>query len=157
MSLVSISKSLRIPKVSTQFAPNAESERFQDPRYSICPAWNHQDNLGREVSYFSFDSLTAGCNDPSQRITIENWLRPSYHPYLNAQGIEEDDISYSYASSFANHDTMNVRRDESFKQYGQYQLGGPVHPLDKPMSNAATAFEATRERERVARALQRKV
>jgi len=153
MADVSISKALRIPKVSTAFAPNAESERFQDPRFSVCPAWNSQDNLGRNVSYFSFNSLTAGCHDPMQRIVVENFLRPSYHPYLNAQGISEDE--YSFGSSFGGYDTAGVRRDEAYHNYGDYQIPGPTKDLGSYMSPTATSFEFQRERDRQNRALRR--
>ena len=130
---MSITKSLRVPKVSSEYAANAESERFQDPRFNVCPAWNGQDNLGRGVSYYSFDSLTAGCHSAEQRIDIENALRPDYHPYLNTEGIDAED--QQYGSSFGGrYDTFGLNRDQAYKTNARYGNVGPTGDIAAPMT-----------------------
>lgn len=132
MSL-SITKALRVPKVSAEYAANADSERFQDPRFNVCPVWNGQDNLGRGVSYYSYDTLTAGCHDASQRIDIENALRPDYHPYLNTGGIDADD--QQYGSSFGGrYDTFGLNRDQAYRMNAEYGNMGPKKDLASPMT-----------------------
>lgn len=154
MSL-SITKALRVPKVSAQYAANAESERFQDPRFNVCPVWNGQDNLGRGVSYYSFDSVTAGCHSAEQRIDIENALRPNYHPYLNTDGIDAD--SQQYASSFGGrYDTMGVNRDQAFKLNARYGNVGPTGDLSAPMTPAQWALQQEQLHQKNRRFMSRK-
>lgn len=160
MSAISIGSALRTPKVSSQYAPNADSERFLDPRLNVCPIWNGQDNLGRQVGAYTFNMLSgaAGCWDPMPRILIENAVeRPNYHPYLNTEGIygedEDGDILQYEGCSFGGTDTLGVRRDEAFGRYGNYGLHtGQVNGVP----NHRTDFESNMERQRLSRALRRK-
>jgi len=154
MSL-SITKALRIPKVSSDLASNVASERFQDPRFNVCPTWNGQDNLGRGVSYYSYDSLSAGCHDPSQRIEIENALRPNYHPYLDTNGIDGE--SQQYASSFGGrYDTMGMNRDQAFKMNARYGNVGPTGDIAAPMTPQQWATQQEELHQRNRRIMSRK-
>lgn len=44
----------------------------------ICIPWGGRDLVGRPVSENSFYTKAAGCNTPSDRVTVENTLRPQY-------------------------------------------------------------------------------
>ena len=154
MSAISITKALRVPKVSQQYVNNVYSERFQDPRFNVCPVWNGQDNLGREVGYYTFNNLTNGCNDPMQRIEIENNLRPNYHPYLNTEGIDAEDQQYS--SSFGGrYDTAGIRRDEAYRMNAEYGNVGAEKPLGSTRTLMGQAINSDEERIRFRRAMQR--
>ena len=165
MAEVSITSALRVPKVYSGYAENVATERFQDHAFSVCPQWTGQDNLGREVPYFSENNLAAGCHDPSARMDIENDLRPSYHPYLNVQ----DGISGDTTSSFGGYDTLGVRRDESFRfpssgngqtqrvQGGRRAQGGRVSNGSKFYSvKYNKGLNAKSEQSRISKVMQRR-
>jgi len=92
MSTISLEKAIRTCKVDTAWAPRLESDRFLNPNTMVCPAWNGVDTAGRPVSSNSFNTKNAGCNSASDRVLVENDLRPQYIEYvtLDASGIRGD-------------------------------------------------------------------
>lgn len=90
MANISLQGSIRTCKVDTGYAANIESDRFLNPNLSVCPTWNHRDNLGRYVCADSFNTKNAGCNSPLDRVDVENHLRPQYVEYttLDAAGFQ---------------------------------------------------------------------
>lgn len=123
MAGISLTSAIKVPKVSAEFAANAQTDSLHD----VCPVWNHQDNFGRTVPYQSMKVLKGGCHDPSARMDIEMDLRPSYHPYLNLPGLDQDFTklntrTQNYGSSAGGYDTLGVRRDEAFGHYNDIEL-----------------------------------
>ena len=85
----SILSSIAGPKVTTGNASQLSSLGIFDPDRQVCPQMANVDvNSGiMNVSRDSIMTLSAGCNDPLQRIHVENALRPQYSEYLNASAI----------------------------------------------------------------------
>ena len=42
----------------------------------VCPLWNGVDTTGRTVCEYSYWTKNAGCNSATDRVIIENDLRP---------------------------------------------------------------------------------
>ncbi len=90
MANVSLQGSIRTCKVDTGWASKMESDRFLNPNVMQCPVWNSRDTAGRRVAFDTFYTKREGCNSASDRIVVENHLRPQYAEYvnLNANGIQ---------------------------------------------------------------------
>lgn len=144
-----ISQAITTPKINTGLSVNVYSDRFQNHAHNVCPIHTHHDLYGRPGHAYSIDMLTAGCHDPQLRITVENALRPSTHPYLNTDGLEGD--SYSYASSLQGYDTMLggkvPGRDSGFGFNAAYQV---------PQTDYASMYAHDQEVKQRNRAVQRK-
>ena len=86
---ISLNGSLRTCKVSTGWANRIQSDRFENPNLMVCPVWNGRDLAGRPACASSFYTKSPGCNSSSDRVLVENNLRPQYMEYiqLNAAGI----------------------------------------------------------------------
>ena len=67
-----------------------QSDRFLNSDNLTCPLWNGLDLTGRPVCPDSYVTKTAGCNNPLDRVMVENEQRPKYFQYLtlNAAGLE---------------------------------------------------------------------
>ena len=89
---ISLNKSVRTCKVNVGWAPRIQSDRFENSDAMMCPVWNGRDLAGRAVCADSFYTKREGCNSSSDRITVENSLRPQYMEYvtLDAAGIDGD-------------------------------------------------------------------
>jgi hypothetical protein len=61
-----------------------QSDRYNNPQSKVCPVWNGIDNTGRPVNEHSMKIKSAGCNDPTDLITIENEKRPQYSLIITA-------------------------------------------------------------------------
>jgi hypothetical protein len=166
MSQLSISSSLRIPKVSTYLAGHADSERILDNRFNVCPVTNLQDVYGRDVSANSLNILSApGCFSADARIAVENVVsRPSYHHYLAIGALDEDaadlygfdpNTDHQFGTCRSGQDPMlgHMGRPEAFGMYGTVSLD-TAQVNGKPSAHGD--FEAGMERERVQRAFRRK-
>jgi hypothetical protein len=80
---ISLESAIRTCKVDTAYANKMESDRFLNPSNMICPNWNGMDTTGRMVCADSFNTKSAGCNSSSDRVMVENNLRPQYMEYIN--------------------------------------------------------------------------
>jgi len=76
--MISLQGSLRTCKPDTSWAEKLRSDRFENPDLMMCPTWNGRDLVGRPVSENSFYTKSAGCNSPTDRVYVENSLRPQY-------------------------------------------------------------------------------
>lgn len=83
MSNLSLNGSLRTCKVEQGYAPRIQSDRFENPELMVCPVWSGFDLTNRAVCMDSFNTKTAGCNSPLDRVDVENYLRPQYMEYIN--------------------------------------------------------------------------
>lgn len=101
---ISLSGSLRTCKVDTAWANKIQSNRFQNPSEMVCPLWNGLDTAGRQADPNSFYTKNAGCNNPSDRIDIENDNRPHYMEYINSNNGDEND-----------------ENDENYENYENYE------------------------------------
>lgn len=131
MAYVSLEGSIRTCKVHAGNADRMNSDRFLNPNLMICPAWNGVDSTGRVVCKDSFYTKRAGCNSATDRVLVENALRPQYIEYvnLNAAGIRGGQQCEGYQQ--VNPDTMcNAKAVEEVHgrtgqfgyvtQFGQY-------------------------------------
>jgi hypothetical protein len=87
---ISLESAIRTCKVDTGWANKIESDRFLNKDNLVCPPWNGFDTTGRKISPDSFYTKSAGCNSASDRVYVENALRPQYMEYINlsANGID---------------------------------------------------------------------
>lgn len=76
--MISLQGSLKTCKADTAWKERLQSNRFQDPENMICIPWNGRDMVGRPACADSFVTKSAGCNTPSDRVLVENQLRPQY-------------------------------------------------------------------------------
>ena len=83
LGAISLQKNIRTCKVNTGWANRIQSDRFENPAIMVCPVWNQVDLAGRPVNADSFVTKTAGCNNPGDRVVVENYLRPDYSEYVN--------------------------------------------------------------------------
>jgi hypothetical protein len=81
--LVSINKSVRTCRVDQGHASRMQSDRFLNSEKMVCVPWNGTDSTGRYVSRNSWWTKTPGCNSSSDRVLVENELRPQYAEYIN--------------------------------------------------------------------------
>lgn len=82
MATISLEGSIRTCKVDSGWASKLASDRYFNPSQMLCPVWNSVDVSGRPVCADSYGTKTAGCNSASDRIIIENSLRPQYSSYV---------------------------------------------------------------------------
>ncbi len=95
--MISIEKSINVAKVDTARAQQLQSDRFLNSSKALCYNWTGLDTTGREVNDFSFMHKAAGCNLPSDRVVIENDLRPKYYNYVNlsSYGLQTPNTDHS--------------------------------------------------------------
>lgn len=90
MSALSLNASVRTCDVNTAWANRIQSDRFLNPHNMVCVPWNGMNSKGQAVCPDSFWTKTAGCNSATDRVVVENDLRPSYSEYITlnpSQGI----------------------------------------------------------------------
>ena len=100
MSSLSLMKSISTCKVDTAQTNRIQSDRFLNPELMVCVNWNGMDNLGRPVNKDSWYTKTPGCNSATERVKVENDLRPKYFEYvtLDASGV---DLNYGPNTPFS--------------------------------------------------------
>lgn len=88
--MISIQKAVRTCKVAPSEAHRIQSDRILDSNIMVCPTWNGHDTAGRPICADSFGTKTPGCHNASDRVIVENHLRPQYIEYINldASGIQ---------------------------------------------------------------------
>lgn len=159
MSL-SLTSSIRVPKVNTGLAVNLLSERRLDQSYIINPDRALYDLYGREASIDTITDLTFG-DDPLYRIEEENEVsRPQYSYYLNVpQGLQGVSDGMDYTSqaprykSMKNADTMSGNRFDSLGFAPSYKINTELRPEFANLSYADQ--ENLVEQERVNRIISR--
>ena len=123
MSL-SLQKSIQGCKVVTDWAPRIQSDRFLNSQNLMCPVWSGFDMVGRSVCPDSFYTKAEGCNDPLDRVMVENEQRPKYFQYLtlNANGLEgggDPTLSqYEYNNNINKRSNMLRNLERNTPQYG---------------------------------------
>ena len=135
MSSLSLMKSIATCRVETGNAGRIQSDRFQNPNNMVCLPWNGMDNLGRSVCADSFYTKSAGCNLATDRVDIENGLRPKYYEYigLNALGID--------ANIYGNNPPMSVLKTQQTNSYDSNlnnntpNFGGQFQATNQPSCN----------------------
>lgn len=110
MSSFSLQKATRSCKVNTDQSERIQSERILNPNHMVCMQWNGTDNLGRQIHPDSWNTKSAGCNYASERVNIENELRPHYFEYttLDSSGLGLEYPNYNTAKA-----SEQTRRVES--------------------------------------------
>jgi hypothetical protein len=120
---ISLEGSIRSCKVDTAWANRLQSDRFLNPSQMLCPPWNGVDTSGRSVCPDSYYTKTPGCNSASDRVVVENELRPQYIEYVNldAYGIRG---GQECGVNQVNPDTVCHQRqmDNVHKHTGQFGL-----------------------------------
>jgi len=160
MSAISLTASIRTPRVDAGQASTLHSERIAlDPERLVNPNRYLYDNYGRgAVAIDSLYALAPGY-DPMQRIVVENAVsRPQYGYYLNVprgmSGIGEDEevlIPRSYESRELS-DTLGVGRYSALGYAPTYKVDGPLKPQFSSLSqeDKETLMEMERQN-RIAR------
>ena len=83
MSNLSIASSMNGYKVRSGFASAAASQRVLDSNAMLCTAWSGTDVTGRYVPPDSYNTKAPGCNSASDRLVVENGMRPNYTAYIS--------------------------------------------------------------------------
>lgn len=159
MNTMSISASIRVPRVSASLAPNQYTSVRQDAANANCIAPTEFDENGREVDLYTKNTFSEMCpSSPLYRINVENAMRPDYAIYLNADGIQgpidRDDLSIQtekdrrFATTSGSYDTRSVPRELSrgrgFDYNYSFQL--PVQSDDDPAGNMRILQQSMRKR-----------
>jgi hypothetical protein len=142
MSL-SLTSSIRVPKVNTGLAANLLSERRLDQEYIIAPNRALYDDYGRTAGIDTITDLTWG-DDPLYRMDEENEVsRPQYSYYLNVpQGLQGVGSGEDYTAeapmykSFRNADTLGVNRFDSLGFAPTYKINTELRPEFSNLSYA---------------------
>jgi len=90
MANISLEGSIRTCKVDSGWGAKLYSDRFLNPSQMLCPVWNGVDTQGRPgICPDSFMTKAPGCNSASDRVIVENALRPQYMEFvtLDAAGL----------------------------------------------------------------------
>jgi hypothetical protein len=159
MSL-SLTASIRTPKINTGLAANLLSERRLDQSYIINPDRALYDDYGREAGIDTITDLTWG-DDPLYRMDEENEVsRPQYSYYLNVpQGLQGVGSGTDYTAeapmykSLRNADTLGVNRYDSLGFAPTYKINTELRPEFSNLSYADQ--ENLVEAERVNRIMSR--
>jgi len=85
--MISLENSIKTCKVDDAWANRVQSDRFLNPCNMVCPVWNGLDSAGRPVCVDSYVTKTEGCNNATDRVVIENHLRPNYIEYVNLSSL----------------------------------------------------------------------
>jgi len=121
MSL-SLMKSIATCRVDTGNSSRVQSDRFLNSNNLVCPNWNGTDTVGRNVCKDSWNTKSAGCNLSSERVDVENNLRPQYFEYinLNSSGVNADFYGKHTPSSVT--ETANAKRFQQniYKTVGNF-------------------------------------
>lgn len=83
--IFSLEASIRTCKTDVGYAERIQSDRFFNPKLSVCPVWNGLDAAGRVACADSFNTKREGCNSALDRVGVENLQRPQYMNYISAQ------------------------------------------------------------------------
>lgn len=159
MSL-SLTSSIRVPKVNTGLAANLLSERRLDQEYIVNPPRALYDDYGREAVIDTVTDLTFG-DDPLYRMLEEDVIsRPQYSYYLNVpqglQGVSDGEDYTAQApvyKSMRNADTLGVQRFDSLGFAPTYKINSELRP---EFNNLSLADQANLvEQERVNRIMSR--
>src|SRR5579872_6270789 len=142
MSL-SLTASIRVPKVNTGLSNTLFSERRLDQEYIINPPRPLYDDYGREASIDTVTDLTFG-DDPLYRMLEEDEVsRPQYSYYLNVpQGLQGVSDAEDYTDqapvykSMRNADTLGVNRFDSLGFAPTYKINTRLRPEFDGLSRA---------------------
>ena len=81
--IMSLESSIRTCKVNAGYSERINSDRFLNPKNTVCPVWNQLDAAGRVACADSFWTKSPGCNSARDRVNVENVLRPQYMQYIS--------------------------------------------------------------------------
>lgn len=120
--MISLLKSVRSCIVSTGDANRMQSARFQDPSLMVCPMWIGQDQTGRVVCKPSYYTKSAGCNSATDRVYVENSLRPRYSELITLDTTGIDGGLYDDSLVTQNTRDANKWNEGRYKLTGNYGL-----------------------------------
>lgn len=121
--MISLLGSLKTCKADTAWADRYRSDRFENPNNMACPVWSGRDNVGRPVSVNSFQTKSAGCNTPADRIYVENTLRPQYMESTTFD-------SYGFRSDLYQNPSLNSARVSALSSHPSPYKQCPFYPYD---------------------------
>lgn len=119
--MISLNSSILTCKVDTANAARLDTDRFLNPSEMVCPVWSGYDSTGRKVCPDSYLTKKAGCHSASDRVIVENDLRPKYSQYvtLDASGLEG---TYDQHPSHKGCCDGKSHSDEANEQTGNFGL-----------------------------------
>lgn len=104
---ISLDSSIRTCKVETGEASRILSDRFLNPNNMVCIPWNGYNSKGQKVCYDSYYTKTPGCNSATDRVDVENHLRPQYSDYINLNVAGVQGNIYGNESAWADSGSAN--------------------------------------------------
>lgn len=144
---ISLESAIRTCKVDTAYANKVESDRFLNPNNMVCPVWNNTDLTGRTVCPDSFMTKRAGCNSATDRVNVENHLRPQYMSYvtLDVNGVNGNIYGDSNTKDRMEHNQMTRQISGNFggSVSGSTTASCGAHPYHVAMANNAQAMRNT--------------
>lgn len=75
--MISLQKNVGRCHVNTGWASRMQSDRTLNPNKMVCPVPLTKDTMGRSADFDSLITKTAGCNNASDRVIVEDGQRPS--------------------------------------------------------------------------------
>ena len=124
MANISLEGSIRTCRLDSGWANKLYSDRFLNPSNMLCAPWNGVDTSGRPVCADSYKTKTPGCNSASDRVVVENALRPQYIEYvtLNAEGIEGGQGCGRHSAANPDSVCHQTQLPQTHKYTGQFGL-----------------------------------
>ena len=152
MSSLSLMKSIATCRVDTAQTNRIQSDRFLNPNSMVCVNWNGMDSVGRTICRDSWNTKAAGCNSATDRVSIENDLRPNYIEYVNLDGgVINSDLYGSNPSFAVTRTSQTAKYDNNLNSNvphfgGQFQAtNAPSCPMDSYERSVALTNQANRK------------
>lgn len=109
--MFSLQGSVKTCSVNDGLAANLQSQRILNSTNMVCPLFKGTDDVGRPVCPDSYNLSAAGCQNPLNRVSVENFQRPKYFNYvtLDSAGVNSGGL---YADRKYNSDFINAKNKE---------------------------------------------
>lgn len=149
MSFPYLSNAILTQKVNPSYSDRLWSETRQNPQYNMCVQRDRYDMTGREACADSLDTKFEGCHSSTDRLTVENDLRPSYSSYVYlSPSVGVTGRLYDNEATMAQAATLNDiqrNRNPSFAS----NLSGQISGYGNQLIDYATMANAQRNGQRM--------
>lgn len=145
MALTFINNSVHGTRVNTSYADRFYSAERQDENYMQCVQRDAYDMTGRQACVDSLSTKREGCNSATDRIEVENFLRPFYSGYVGLDvytGVKSD-LSGPLPGAVSYGQMVNQQMASRTPSYDSV-LQGKISPQNNIMADFARASQQTR-------------